>query len=121
MRRFEENGNSRDDQVAGEDPEAEPVDDHGCELPVVDLVLVFVALFDLVRDEAQLAEDAQQFALDIRAERLVKRAAADVVANHVVAVGVLRAVLARRVAVIAAVLAVQWYCVVNVLDIWYQA
>jgi len=62
--RRSEDGDCRDDKVQREDPEAQPVDHHRRELPVVRFLGVVVLVLDLARDEAQLVEDGQQFAAD---------------------------------------------------------
>ena len=113
MRCVEEDGDGGDDEVRGEDPEAEAVDDHGCKLPLVDLVLRVVAFLHAVRDEAQLAEDRQQLALHRRLEAVVE------VVEELR--GVSRsAVVVDGARVLRAVLAVDGDHVVDVLDIREQ-
>ena len=63
-----EDDDRRADEVDGEDPEAQPVDDHRRELPVVRLVLVVGVLLHLLRDEPQFVENGEQLASNAAAQ-----------------------------------------------------
>lgn len=63
VRRGEEYGDGGDDGEQREDDEAEPVDDHGGELPVVRHLGRLVLLAQLVGDDAQLLEDEGELAV----------------------------------------------------------
>lgn len=63
MRRGEEYGDGGDDGEQREDDEAEPVDDHGGELPVIRHLGRLVLLAQLVGDDAQLLEDEGELAV----------------------------------------------------------
>ncbi len=63
VRRREEHGDGGDDGEGGEGDEAEPVNDHGRELPVHDDLLLLVADLHPVRDELELLQDALQLAV----------------------------------------------------------
>jgi len=56
----DEDGHSDEDEVGGEYPEAESVNHHGSELPVVRLVGSLRLLLHLLSNKAQLIEDSQQ-------------------------------------------------------------
>lgn len=63
VRRGEEYGDGGDDGEQREDDEAEPIDDHGGELPVVRHFGRLVLLAQLVGDDAQLLEDEGELAV----------------------------------------------------------
>lgn len=57
VRGGQQHGHSGDDGEHREDDEAEPVHDHGSELPVVDELHLLVVLLHSIGDELQLAQD----------------------------------------------------------------
>lgn len=73
MRRRQEDHHRRDDGVEGEGDEAEPVDHHRGELPVVPHLGVVLVASHLVGDEAELAQDVLQLARVLKAEGGVRR------------------------------------------------
>ena len=60
----DEDAHGGEDQVEGEDPETESVDDHRGELPIVRLVLLLRILLHLLRYEPQLGQYCHQFVTD---------------------------------------------------------
>lgn len=128
MRRIEEYSNRRDDQVTGEDPETQAIDHHGSELPVVGLLLRLIGGLDTMRDEAKFIQNTEKFTFDVDLERiLIHGRAGDVVAASDVIVMLLVLLLMMMVVTVcilgavlsgySAVLGIQRYRVVNVLDI----
>jgi len=71
-----EDGDGGYDEVERENPEAQAVDDHRRELPVVGFLGVVVLVLDLARDEAQLVQYRQQLAAHA-VGRLVRTAHAE--------------------------------------------
>lgn len=61
-----EDGDGCADEVEREDPEAQSIDDHRRELPIVCLLFAFQIVFDLLRDVAQLVEYRQQLTAHAR-------------------------------------------------------
>ena len=62
IRSGEEDRQSSDDEVDGEDPEAQPVDDHRRKLPVVRLFGVLAVVLHLLGHEPQLTEYRRKLA-----------------------------------------------------------
>ena len=69
MRCAEEDDDGSDGEVDGEDPEAEPVDDHGRPLPVVRLLRRLRVVLHPPRDKPDLVEHRRQ---DLRPDRSVR-------------------------------------------------
>ena len=61
-----EDGDGGSDEIQREDPEAQTIDDHRRELPVVRLLLALQVVLDLLRDVAQLAQYRQQLTAHAR-------------------------------------------------------
>lgn len=66
----EKDGQGDENEVDGTYPEAETVDDHGGELPIVALIVLTVVHFQLIRQVAELAEYGQHRGLEGRHLRL---------------------------------------------------
>ena len=61
-----EDGDGGADKIQREDPEAQTIDDHRRELPVVGFLFTFHVVLDLLGDVAQLAQYRQQFTAHAR-------------------------------------------------------